>query len=150
MMTFCMSMTDDEKLAVHALREAIGAFVREILGDLVSSTDCLYQHPMLLEKEVKGAGILQDVHDEKQEGYSWARYGVMGDGHENDFIFYPEWFLDQHHQRLRFLTAACTSQFFLTFVDNLRVHELHRSRCRVFLSHWVWFKLTRRRTKALA
>ena len=141
MMTFCMHMTEDQKLALYDLRTAMGNFTREILGDLVGPTDCRYKHP-LLDKERRGE-CHQDVHDEKQEGYSWARYGVMGDEHEHHFIFYPEWFLDQHHQQLRFLTAACNSQYFLTFVDNLRLYEIHRSRCRIFLSQWIWFKLRR-------
>ena len=135
MMSFCMSMTREEKSAVHSLRETMGAFTREILGDLV--VDYHYSHPLLVKEG-------RVTIDERQEGYSWAKYGVMGDGHEHDFTFYPEWFLDQHRQKLRFLSAACTSQYFLSFVDNLRLYELHRSRCKALISHWLWRRMRRR------
>lgn len=140
MSVFSDALTPVETDAVQALRLVTRAFTSEILGDLVDPEHSAEMHLQQQQQQQR-----QDTrHDSLQEGFLWARFGVLSTANKEDFTFYPEWFLDQHRNKLQFLAAAVKSQYFLTFVDELHLRDIRREGCRLLLRDWISYQMTKR------
>jgi hypothetical protein len=147
MVTFSLGMTRQERESVAGLRAAVMTHTREVLGDLVSGSSSCESATDAAAGGLAVATAHTNHYDEQQEGYSWARYGVLSADREEDFTFYPDWFLDQHRRKLRFLSAACTSQYFLAYVDELHLSDIKRTRAKRLLREWLAYRLALRAMK---
>jgi hypothetical protein len=78
------------------------------------------------------------------DGPSWTRF-LRKNGKTGGQEFYPDALMEPLRNMVEFRDAVVHTQLFLAFMDKMRKENSIIDKIRVFISHWVYFRLLKRK-----